>query len=125
LVNRGLDLSVRLFSDVAVWLPQDVQAEHPLLEIVNSASSASAKLGGALDEDDEWPPDELFAGNVLVRLKKARGYFRDVLGGLDSADEGGLGTAEWRSEIRHEVGEMLEAVNELIREVREVLDEEG
>ncbi|MFC7336673.1 hypothetical protein ACFQY0_05760 [Haloferula chungangensis] len=123
LVDRGLDLSVRLFKEVADWLPDDVQAEHPLLEIVNSASSASAKLGGALSEENEWPPDKLFAGNVLVRLKKARGYLRDALSGLDSADEGGLGTPEWRSEIRHELGEMLDAVNGLIREVREVLGE--
>jgi hypothetical protein len=123
LVNRGLDLSIRLFSDVAQWLPQEVQSEHPLLEIVNSASSASAKLGGALDADDEWPPDKLFAGNVLVRLKKARGYFRDALSGLDSAEEGELGTREWISEIRQEVTGMLIEVQRLIAEVRGVLGE--
>ena len=120
-----MGLSVRLFSEVAEWLPKDVQAEHPLLEIVNSATSASAKLGGALGRGGEWPPDKLFAGNVLVSLKKARGYLRDALSGLDSADEGGLGTPEWRSEIRHELGEMLEAVNELIRELRELLGGDG
>jgi len=123
LVSRALDLAVKIFKDAEAWLPEEVQPEHPLLEIVNSASGASGKLGGALDEDDEWPPDKLFAGDVLVRLKKARGYYRDALSGLDSADEEGLATPEWRLEMRHELGEMLEAVNELIREVRENLGE--
>jgi len=130
-VERCRKFSSRVHHEIEEngWLPDDAQFEHPLLEIINGTMAASAKLAGALGlnrGDEEWPPPPLFAGNVLVRLKKARGYLRDVLRGLDSADEEGLATVEWRAEIRREAGEILGEVQGLIQEVRQMLaDAEG
>jgi len=126
LVERCTELGIKLHREVddAGWLPEDPQYEHPLIEIVNGAMFAGPKLAGALGmgPDDEWPPDELIAGNVLVRLKKARNYLRDALSGLDSADEESLATPEWRSATRRETAEILGEVQSLIREVRELLE---
>lgn len=125
LVERASDLAVRVHAEVREngWLPEDAVAEHPLREIIYGTMSASAKLAGALgmDDDEEWPPDPLLAGNVLVRLKKARDWLRDVLGGLDSVEEENLAPVAWCAEIRHEAAEILGEVQDLIREVREVL----
>lgn len=127
LVQRCSDFAVRLHKQIeqAGWLPEaEAHREHPLVEIVDGAMIASAKLGGALgiyEEDDEWPPEPLFAGDTLVRLKKARAALRDLLGGLESADEQGLGTAPWRTATRDEALAIRAEVEELIAEVRDVL----
>lgn len=126
LVESCSDLSIKLHHDVddGGWLPEDPQHEHPLIEIVSGTMSAGAKLAGALGmgPGEEWPPDDLIAGNVLVRLKKARNYLRDAISGLDSADEEQLATPEWRADTRREIGEILGQVQQLIREVRDVLE---
>ena len=126
LVERSRELSMRVYAEVEQkgWVSEETHQEHPLVEIVTRTMSASAKLAGALGDDEEWPPEALFAGSVLVRLKKARGYLRDVIGALDSADEEGLATPGWRLEVRREIGEILGEVQTLIEEVREVLAEE-
>lgn len=126
LVEKCCDLAIELYHDVqnAGWVPMDAQDEHPLREIVNSVTSAGAKLAGALgmaDRSDEWPPDRLIAGNVIVRLKKARGYLRDALSGLDSAEEEALATPKWRHETRFKIIDILAPTQELLREAREVL----
>lgn len=99
--------------------------EHPLGEIRDGVMIASGKLAGALnrfaDEDDDWPPDPLFAGHTLVRLKKARRHLRDALLGLDAADEQDLVTLNWRTVTRAEVLLLLAAVEDLVAEVRAVL----
>ena len=127
LVERCSDLGVKLHRDVeaAGWLPENPQREHPLMEIVDGAMIAGAKLSGALhSHDEEWPPDALFAGDTLVRLKKARACLRDVIRGLDSADEENLATPEWRATTRREISEILGEVQELIRDVRDILADE-
>lgn len=109
------------------WVSEGDSEEHPLCEVRFGVQCASAKLAGALsDANDEWPPNPLFAGDKLVRLKKARGHLRDALSGLDAADQGNLATAAWRNATRVEVEAILEGVRALIREVREALadDEE-
>jgi hypothetical protein len=85
---------------------------------------AGAKLAGALGVhgEEEWPPDPLFAGDALVRLKKAREHLRDAMAGLDGADEQSLATEPWRSRTRAEVEDTLVRVQRLIDEVREVLE---
>jgi len=128
LVEQCSDLAVSLRHDVykGDWLPADVHREHPLIEIVNGISSASAKLAGALAMSDpgEWPPDPLIAGNVLVRLKKARGYLRDAMRALDSAEEEALAHPAWRHQTRLNLIDILAETQELIREVREVLEDD-
>ena len=105
----------------AGWIPENAQSEHPLVEIVNGTMFASAKLAGALNGGDEWPPEPLFAGDCLVRLKKARNYLRDVLRALDGADEDNLSTPPWRARARRESGEILSAVHVMIGQVRDRL----
>jgi hypothetical protein len=125
LVTRSTDLAVRLHREVKGWLPEGASAEHPLSEIVTGVMIAGAKLAGALTNHDfEWPPEELFAGDVLVRLKKARGHLRDALAGVDAADLENLATPGWRAFVRHEIRAILAEVEELIDEVRRVLSDE-
>ncbi len=128
LVDRCIDLSVRIHHEVeaAGWLPEGAHEEHPIAEIVSASMCAGPKLGGALSirGEDEWPPDPLFAGDTLVRLKKGRAYLRDAIRGLDSADDEDLATPEWRAETRRQLAEILAEVHQLIAEVREVLAEE-
>ncbi len=129
LVEHSSDLAVELHQELDLhgWVPADAPGEHPLREIVSGVMSASAKLAGALgmsDPDEEWPPPALIAGNVLVRLKKARGYLRDSLRGMDSADEEKLASADWRDRTRRDVEAILIAVQTMILEVRTVLADE-
>jgi hypothetical protein len=129
LVDECSDLSVQLFKEIhaAGWLPEDAQEEHPLREVINGVTFASAKLAGALgmaDRYDEWPPDPLIAGNVLVRLKKARGHLRDAMRGLDSAEEENLATPQWRHHMRLKIIDVLAETQNFIREVRQGLEAE-
>jgi hypothetical protein len=129
LVEECCDLAIELYHDVlnAGWVAEDAQDEHPLREILNSVSSASAKLAGALgmaERYDEWPPERSIAGNIIVRLKKARGYLDDALRGLDSAEEEALATPKWRHQTRFKIIGILAQTQDFLREAREVLDEE-
>ena len=129
LVKRCSDLAVEVHQDLEAhgWICEQDHDEHPLREISSGVMIASAKLAGALgmcERDEEWPPPALFAGNVLVRLKKARGYLRDALRGLDSADEENLATPDWCARVRREVTAILAETQDLIREVRDVLQDE-
>lgn len=123
LVERCLEFSSRLHDEICEWLPEDAPREHPLAEIAEGVQFAAVKLGGAL-HDEEWPPAALFAGNVLVRLKKARDYLRDSLAAMDSADQEGLAEAPWRAVVRSEVAAILVEVEALIADARQVLADE-
>jgi hypothetical protein len=128
LVEECSDFAVALHHEIhnAGWLPENSHEEHPLWEIQNGVTSASAKLAGALGMSaryDEWPPDRMIAGNVIVRLKKARGYLRDALNGLDSAEEEALATPQWRHHTRLKIIDVLAQTEQLLREAREVLAE--
>ncbi len=109
------------------WLTDDDAREHPLRELANGVMIATAKLAGALgseDDDEDWPPEPLFAGGVLVRLKKVRAHLRDALAGLDAADEQSLAEPAWRAEMRQAVDAMLVDVEVLINDVRTVLEDD-
>ena len=130
LVERCNALTHRLRDQIRVrgWLSDDDVEEHPLRALVDGVMIAGGKLAGALGtvgDASEWPPDPLFAGSALTRLKNARGHLRDALAGLDAADDQDLADAEWRRESREEVGEILAEVQRLISEVRAVLKLSG
>jgi hypothetical protein len=130
LVERCNALTHRLRDQIRVrgWLGDDDIEEHPLRALVDGVMIAGGKLAGTLGtvgDASEWPPDPLFAGSALTRLKNARGHLRDSLAGLDAADEQDLADAEWRREAREEIGEILAEVLRLIAEVRAVLKLSG
>ena len=126
LVQRCHALTLRVRADVRArgWLGDREGPEHPLRMVLNGVMIAGGKLAGALGrvcDASDWPPDALFAGSALTRLKKAREHLRDALAGLDAADEQALADAEWRGEVRGETTEILDEVINLIGEVRAVL----
>ncbi|MCW1887229.1 hypothetical protein OKA04_21000 [Luteolibacter flavescens] len=123
LVERCMELGIRMHHEVGEWLDEPATQEHPLLEVIYGTQTAAAKLSGALATTDEWPPEDWIAGSVLVRLKKVRECLRDALSGLDSADQEGLATPIWRAFSRKELDEILGEVEGMIVEVRDVLKE--
>ncbi len=128
LVEQCSSLGLKVSRDLrnSGWEPEGFVPESPLNEISGGLQIASAKLAGALISiDEEWPPRLEAAGHVLVRLKKARGYLRDTLSGLDSADEENLGVPAWRNAVRQETLDLLSQVRELINEVRDSLEKNG
>lgn len=130
LVARCTALYSRLRQDCKEreWLTAFESTEHPLRELVNGVMIASGKLAGALnriDDAEDWPPEPLFAGGVLVRLKKARGHLRNALAGADAAAEQDIADATWLAVARAEVVKLIAEVEALIAEVRAVLEAEG
>lgn len=127
LLDRSMDFSIKLGHDITDWMPENASSEHPLREIAWGVQLASVKIGGALghDDDEPWPPDPLCAGDSLVRLKKSRDCLRDALLAMDTADEQNLATAAWRIETRREIAEILGEVQTLIRDLRDLLKDEG
>jgi hypothetical protein len=129
LVVRCTALFSRLSTDCEEreWLTAFEPQEHPLRELVNGVLIASGKLAGALKrmDDADWPPEALFAGGVLVRLKKARGYLRDALAGADDAAERDIAERVWLAVARAEVVKLIAEVETLIAEVRAVLEAAG
>jgi hypothetical protein len=127
LVTLCSDLGIRIGRDIRqhAWVDENAQVEHPLIELEGGVLIAGAKLAGALNGAlgrDEWPPDPLYAGDTLVRLKKARSHLRDALAGLDAADEQLLATGPWRSEIRGNLEQLVAAVQKVLDEVRDSLN---
>lgn len=126
LVEQCRDLSLRLREDLEEmgWLKDEDPREHSLREFADGVMIASGKLAGALSAREEWPPAALFAGGVLVRLKKARRHLVDAIAGAHDAGRLGLVDAKWLLFARLEVEGVLEETETLIREVREVLERE-
>ncbi len=132
LVHRVHELGHRVHVDLCThgWAAESDSDEHPLLMLDQGLMFAAAKLAGALNpraEPPEWPPEALFAGDVLVRLKKARAHLRDALAGLDAAEEHHLAAPAWLNQLRTEIATLRSEVDHLIAEVRAVLEtaEEG
>ncbi|MCX6937352.1 MAG: hypothetical protein NTU80_05555 [Verrucomicrobia bacterium] len=128
LVTRSTLLTERVHADLKErgWLDDASSAEHPLWELANGTMIAGAKLAGAFGaagDEETWPPEALFAGGVLVRLKKARGHLHDALAGLVAAEEQDLAEPVWLAEVHAEVTAILAELDGLIAEVRAVLEE--
>lgn len=108
------------------WLGENASEEHPLNALKYGIWSASAKLAGALNHrKEEWPPNPLFAGDALVRLKKARSYLQEAKLGLESADAEKLTDPSWCPPVRQELEDILQSVESCIDEVRAVLRDQN
>ncbi|HMO52362.1 MAG TPA: hypothetical protein PKE26_11525 [Kiritimatiellia bacterium] len=127
LAEQCFELGIRLFHEIKdhQWVEANAPQEHPLHEIEAGVQIAGAKLAGALNgiaREREWPPDPMFAGDTLVRLKKARRHLKDALAGLDAADEQRLADSAWRSQTRRDIEHILSAVQQAIDDVRASLE---
>ncbi len=120
---QELGMHVRRKIEENGWLPDGAQEEHPLNALQYGIWFASAKLAGALNgRCEDWPPEPIVAGDCLVRLKKARNYLKDALAALDAAEAEKLTDPAWPPSLRLEVEHaLLENLNDLIDEVRDVL----
>jgi len=124
LVDHCHDLVCRYRDEMKTngWLAEGAPEEHPLNELQYGVMFASAKLAGALNGPRaDWPPDEISAGNVIVRLKKARNYLEDSLRGIDAAETERLAEPGWLQTTRSEVESVLNEVRNFIEEVRSIL----
>lgn len=127
LVHQVHELGHRVHLDLCAhgWAAESDSDEHPLLMLDQGLMFAAAKLAGALNpraEPAEWPPEPLFAGDVLVRLKKARAHLRDALAGLDAAQENHLADPAWLHQLHPEIMRLRMDVDHFISEVRAVLE---
>ena len=107
---------------------EDDPEEHPLQAWLFALQCTSAKLAGALNpayDDDEWPPDPIIAGSVLVRLKKARASLRDACMALRAATEDESAPKSWLLGATAATTAILTSVEDLISEVRSVLDDQA
>lgn len=128
LAEQCQELGIRVREDIydSDWLPEDAQEEHPLHAITHSIWNASAKLAGALNGQGEyWPPDPLFAGDSLVRLKKARSYLNDAISALDAIEAEKLTDPQWCPPLRKELTAIIGSVDTLIQHLRIMLSEES
>ena len=124
LIDHCHDLVCRYRKEIEAnqWLPEGSPEEHPLRELQNGVMVASAKLAGALNGPRaDWPPDEISAGNAIVRLKKARNHLEDSLRGIEPAETERLAEPAWLHATRREIEHVLREVRGLIQEVRDVL----
>ena len=118
---RDLALDLRRTVEESGWLSETDHPEHPLRELLDGVMIAGPKLAGALPDssgEDEWPPDPLYAGNVLVRLKKARRHLENALLGIESAEAEHLASPQFLARAKQETSGLLAEVRELIAEVR-------
>jgi hypothetical protein len=123
LVDRCTDLALELRRTVEKegWLSEADHPEHPLRELLDGVMIAGPKLAGALPDssgEDDWPPDPLFAGHVLVRLKKARRHLEIALLGIESAETEHLASPQFLAHAKRETSALLVEVRDLIVEVR-------
>lgn len=126
LVTRTSDYALALWRELVgdIRHRTELPHEHPFVAITDGVTFAGVKLAGALQSSmrrSEWPPDPLYAGDSLVRLKKARGHLHDALGGLKAAESDGLLRGPRLDGIDREVRAILAEVERLISEIREVL----
>jgi hypothetical protein len=127
LVEKARDLAISMHhaAEAAGWIPEGSPPEHPLNEAWSCIATASAKLAGALNihDPEDWPPEPLFAGHALHRLKTARRFLRDALLAIETAAADHLAPTEWTTSIAAALtSEILPQLEHLITEVRLILN---
>ena len=120
LAKRAYELALRVHREVDAhdWVPKEAQSEHPVAELAFSIAKAGAKLAGALDGDDDWPPPLMFCAGTIVRRKRAAGYLEDAKLAAESCREESLVDPEWLAGVLRETEEIAEETNTLIAELR-------
>jgi hypothetical protein len=124
LAVRAHDLASRLMMEPEQrgWIDDDTQREHPVLDLVNSGTSAAVKLAGALN-GREWPPGVEECGLAISWLKRARGYLTDALAAGDACAEEEIVDADWIKATRAELLAIAAEVDAIIGELRAKLQQ--
>ena len=125
LAKRAYELALRVHREVDAhdWVPKEAQQEHPVAELAFSIAKAAAKLAGALDGDDDWPPPLMFCAGTIVRLKRGAGYFEDAKLAAESCREESLVDPEWLAGVLRETDAIAADTTALIAELRARLKE--
>ncbi|PXA05355.1 hypothetical protein DDZ13_00375 [Coraliomargarita sinensis] len=125
LVEQCEELAMTTSDEIELneWLPENAHGEHPLHELMHGLWSAGAKLAGGLNGDPgDWPPEPLFAGDALVRLKKARGYLADAQAALQAVEtEKLIDHPEWIGSLKKGLLAIHRETQGYIDELRDVL----
>ena len=123
LAERAFELSLclRRAARAGRWVPEGASPEHPVAELEGAVMCAGAKLAGALN-GCEWPPLIEDSASVLVRLKRARGYFEDALRAGEACREDKLVTPAQLNPVVAEVVGLAKETDELIIELRAKLE---
>jgi hypothetical protein len=124
LAARAFALTLRVMRDVEErgWIPAKAGQEHPVAELMTGISKAGAKLAGALDGRDDWPPPLEFCAGVMVRLKKAAGYLEDAKLAAESCREESLVEPAWLAEVTREAAAIAAETDALITGLRARLE---
>jgi hypothetical protein len=120
LAARAFALTLRVMRDTEQrgWIPADAGPEHPVAELVADISKAGAKLAGALNGREDWPPPLEFCAHAIVRLKRAAGYLEDAALAAGSCRDDSLVEPEWLEGVMAEVTAIASATDALIAEQR-------
>jgi hypothetical protein len=124
LAARAFVLTLRVMRNVEErdWIPEDAGPEHPVAELVAGISRAGAKLAGALDGRDDWPPPLEYCAGAIVRLKKAAGYLEDATLAAESCREESLVEPAWLADVMREAAAIAAETDALIAEQRARLE---
>jgi hypothetical protein len=122
LAERAFELSLRLMKEPEErgWIPADANSEHPVVDLVSSVMSASAKMAGALN--GAWPPTVDICANTIVRLKRARGYLDHALLAAAFCEERDLTDAGWLAETQREINALGHECDLILGELRAKLE---
>jgi len=120
LAEQAFEFGLRVRREVAAhnWIPQNSQQEHPVTELTNSLARAAAKLAGALNSRQDWPPPLILCGTTIVLLKRAAGFLDDAKLAAESCGEESLVDPEWLSGVVREMDAIAAEAAALIAELR-------
>ena len=125
LAERAFEFGLRVRREVAAhnWIPQNSQQEHPVAELTNSLARAAAKLAGALNSRQDWPPPLMLCGTTIVLLKRAAGFLEDAKLAAESCREESLVDPDWLAGVLRETDAIAAEAAALIAELRARLKE--
>ena len=125
LAERAYEFGFRVRQEVAAhnWIPKNAQQEHPVEELTNSLARAAAKLAGALNSRQDWPPPLILCGTTIVLLKRAAGFLDDAKLAAESCGEESLVDPEWLAGVVREMDAIAAEAAALIAELRARLKE--